>query len=65
MAKITSPTIAATLGTKNAAPSSLHPGLRVAFQSIEDQRREGKTDAQEAIATMMAIVEAQRRAGWL
>lgn len=63
MPKIVKPTIAASLGTRLALPGSLHAGLRVALQSIEDQRREGLTDAHEALKATFDTVENQRRAG--
>lgn len=63
MPKITAPTIAATVGTKAAAPSSTKDILHAALWDIENQRRTGGTDAHEALATMFATVERQRKAG--
>lgn len=63
MPKITTPTIAATVGTKAAAPSSMHTSIRTALQDIETQRREGKTDAHEALKAMYDTIESQRKAG--
>lgn len=63
MPKITPPTIAATVGTKAAAPSSTKASLNTALWDIENQRREGKTDAHEALKSIFATVENQRKAG--
>lgn len=63
MPKIVKPTIAATVGTKLAAPGATNISLRAALQDIEDQRREGKTDAHEALKAVFDTVESQRKAG--
>lgn len=63
MPKITAPTIAATVGTKTAAPSSMKDSLNAALWDIENQRREGKTDAHEALKATFDTVEKQRKAG--
>lgn len=63
MPKITTPVIAATVGTKTAAPSSMATSLRTALWDIENQRREGKTDAHEALKATFDTVERQRKAG--
>lgn len=63
MPKIVKPTIAAALATKTAAPGATVLGIRAALQSIEDQRREGATDAQEALKATFDTIESQRKAG--
>jgi len=63
MPKIVKPTVPATVGLKTAVPGAAQTSLRAALQSIEDQRREGKTDAQEALKDTFDTYEAQRRAG--
>lgn len=63
MPKIVKPTIAATVATKQAAPGSTRTSIAAALQSIEDQRREGATDAQEALKATFDTIESQRKAG--
>jgi len=61
MPKVLAPTIAATVGTKLAAPGATKDALHLALWDIENQRREGKTDAHEALQTLFATVEGQRK----
>lgn len=63
MPKITPPTIAATVATRTALPGATQVAIRTALQSIEDQRREGKTDAHEALKATLLTIDNQRRAG--
>lgn len=63
MPKIVKPTIAATVATKQAAPGSTRVSIAAALQSIEDQRREGATDAHEALKATFDTIETQRKAG--
>lgn len=61
MPKVTAPTIAATVGRPTAAPGASKDALHAALWDIENQRREGKTDAHEALQTIFATVESQRK----
>lgn len=63
MPKVTPPAIAATVATKQAAPGVTRVSIAAALQNIEDQRREGKTDAHEALKATFATIESQRKAG--
>jgi hypothetical protein len=63
MPKVTTPTIPAGIATSSAAPGAVHANLKAALQSVEDQRREGKTDAQAALKAVMDNIEDQRRRG--
>lgn len=63
MPKVTPPSIASNLATKAAAAGATRIGIAAALQDIENQRREGKTDAHEALKTVFDTVERQRKAG--
>jgi hypothetical protein len=63
MPKIIAPFIPANIATKAAPPGVTQATLRDALWDIENQRREGKTDAHEALKTVFTTVETQRKAG--
>lgn len=63
MPKITAPVIATNIGTKSVAPGVTNATMRDALWDIENQRREGKTDAHEALKSVFIQVERQRRGG--
>lgn len=63
MPKIVPLVIATNIGTRTVAPGVTNATLRDVLWDIENQRREGKTDAHEALKSVFVQVETQRRGG--